>query len=248
MTTLTHAARTILGVIACNAAMAAVLLAQPAGRHRAPDTAATRARTTILRDVFIDHVRSAGFTCPIAAPRILVEDVPSFGRYDDATNTLHTSDWTLLRPDEKESFKQLAGPKADDEAVHEVFEKAAHGWIFAHEMGHWWQACEGYTAHHSHYQAEYGANRIALAFWRDLDPSVVTLMGSLFHHVVDDTPSPVPAGAEVEEYFNTNYEALGPTPAYPWFQAHMGLALEQEKPNPTWKAVLASTKNAPPQR
>ena len=198
-------------------------------------------KVTALRDAFIERIHSAGFTCPIAAPAIVVEDVPSFGQYDDSTNTLHTTEWAILRPEEKALFIQLAGPGADEPAVRAVFEKAAHGWIFVHELGHWWQACRNAIVHSSHYQVEYGANRIALAYWRETDPGLVTLMMSLFHGMLDHTPSPVPPGQEIEEYFNKNYEKLGPTPAYPWFQSRMNATLGEEKPIPTLVAVLAST-------
>jgi hypothetical protein len=225
-------------------AMATALFVQASGsQNQETGRAETLAKATVLRDAFIKRVHSAGFMCPIAAPTIVVEDIPSFGQYDDATNTLRTSEWTLLRPEEKAFFVQLAGPGADDATVRGVFEKAAHGWIFVHELGHWWQACRDFTAHHSHYQVEYGANRIALAYWRETDPSVATLVMSLFHGVLDHAPSPVPSGQDVEAYFNKNYETLGPGPAYPWFQSRMGVTLEEEKPAPALATVLASTKN-----
>ncbi len=204
------------------------------------ERAATVTRVTTLRDAFIARIHSAGFTCPIAAPTIVVEDVPSFGQYQPESNILRTSDWTVLRPEEKAFFVQLAGPGADESTVHTVFEKAAHGWIFVHELGHWWQACSNSNVHRSHYQVEYGANRIALAYWRETDPGVVTLTMSLFHGVLDHVPSPVPAGQEVEDYFDKNYETLGPSPAYPWFQSRMNVTLEEEKPAPTLVMVLAS--------
>ena len=204
--------------------------------------AETLAKTTQLRDAFVEKVHAAGFTCPIAPPKIVVEDIPSFGQYDDETNILHTSDWSLLKPEEKAFFMKLIGPNATDQSAHEAFEKAAHGWIFSHEMGHWWQACRGFIASHSHYQVEYGANRIALAYWREADPSIAALMMTLFHTVLDHQPSPVPAGQDMEKYFNDNYEALGPTPAYPWFQSRMGVTLEEEKPAPVLKDVLAGVK------
>ncbi len=207
-----------------------------------PATAATLRNATALRDTFIGQVHAAGFTCTIAPPTIVVEDVPSFGQYDVTTNTLHTSEWTLLNPREKAFFVQLAGPGATEDSAHAVFEKAAHQWIFIHELGHWWQACRNPTASSGQpWQVESGANRISLAYWRQNDPSVPALMFSLFHAVLDHAPSPVPAGQSVDTYFNTNYQTLGPSPAYPWFQSKMAVMLEDEKPAPTFAAVLAST-------
>ena len=204
--------------------------------------AATLVKMTAVRDQVIAKIHAAGFTCPIAAPTIVVEDVPSFGQYADETNTLRTTDWTIINPHERAFMVQLAGPGADEAAVQDLFEKAAHGWIFVHELGHWWQACRGYIATHSHYEVEAGANRISLAYWRENDPSVVTLMMRLFNGILEHQPSPVPAGQKVEDYFNSNYEQLGPTPLYPWFQARMSVTDAEEKPVPSFAAVLAAVK------
>ncbi len=231
----------------CRTACALLLFAMNgtlAATAQTPATAATLQGATDLRDRFIQRVHAAGFSCSLAAPTIVVEDVPSFGQYDFESNTLRTSDWTLLNPKEKAFFLQLAGPGATDSTAHAVFDKAAHQWIFVHELGHWWQACRHFTTDtQSPWQVESGANRISLAYWREKDPSVVALMFSLFHGVLDHAPSPVPAGQPVESYFNTNYQTLGPSPAYPWFQSKMVVILEDEKPAPTLDAVLASVKN-----
>ncbi len=202
--------------------------------------AATLVKMTGVRDRVIQKIHAAGFTCPFAAPTIVVEDVPSFGQYDDDTNTLRTSDWMLINAHERAFLFQLAGPGADDAAAQALFEKAAHQWIFVHELGHWWQACRGYIATHSHYEVEAGANRTSLAYWREVDPSVVTLMMQLFDGILEHQPSPVPAGQKVEDYFNANYEQLGPTPLYPWFQARMSVSVAEEKPKPTFVGVLAA--------
>ncbi len=238
--------------------VAGVLLALPgpvAGGARMParaqppdaqsgvqERAMTLARAMGLRDRFVAQIKADGFTCPIAPPKILVEDVPSMGQYNDEANTLRTADWTLLNPGEHAFMAKLAGPGASEAEVRAVFEKAAHQWIFMHELGHWWQACRGYTPTHSHWEVESGANRLALAYWRENDPSVVALMMRLFHQVLDGAPSPVPTGETVEAFFDKNYETLGPSPAYPWFQSRMNVTLEEETPVPSLKRVLAETR------
>ncbi len=209
------------------------------------ETAATKAtlvEMTGLRDSFVKRVQAAGFRCPIAPPRIVVEDVPSFGQYNPETNTLRTSDWTLLNPREHALFVQLAGPGADEAKVRGLFEVAAHRWIFIHELGHWWQACTGGNAKRKPYEMEFGANRVSLAYWREVDPQVVKVMIPVFQGVVDHMPSPLPAGEPVEGYFNRNYEKLGPSPAYPWFMSRMNVAAYEEKPEPSFKVVLGEIK------
>jgi hypothetical protein len=207
------------------------------GAHDA-EVAATLAKATAVRDAFVARIHANGFSCPIPAPTILVEDVPSFGQYDDKTNVIRTSDWTLLNPQERAFFFQLAGPGAKETDVRTTFDKAAHGWIFIHELGHWWQACRNANSNSGPYQVEYGADRISLAYWREVDPSVVDAMMPIFRSVFDHSPNPVPAGEDVEAYFNKHYQELGPSPAYPWFQSRMNVAAYEEKPAPTFAQSL----------
>ena len=239
----------ILGVVGAGLVCAVGIAAGTAMGQTAPaaasakeEQAATLVKMTALRDEYVSQLKADGFVCSIAAPKIAVEDVPSMGQYDDQTNTLRTTDWTLLNPQERAFMRHLAGPDAQEPEMRVVFEKAAHQWIFVHELGHWWQACRGYMPTHTHYQVESGANRIALAYWRERDPSVETLMARLFHQVLDTMPSPVPAGETVEAFFDKNYESLGPSPTYPWFQSRMNVTLEDERPKPSLRQTLADTK------
>ncbi len=202
------------------------------------DPAATLARVTSLRDAFVEKIKSAGLVCPLAPPTIVLDDVPSFGSYDDTTNILHTSEWTKLTREEKSLFFTLAGPGADEQAAYAIFEEGTHRWVFVHELGHWWQACNRAIVGRSHYQAEYGANRIALAYWRETDPAFVNKMDALFQGTLNHLPNPVPQGQTIVEYFNDNYDSLGPTPAYRWFQSRMIVTAEEEEPHPTFAQAL----------
>jgi hypothetical protein len=207
-----------------------------------PDTSATLAEVTQVRDAYVARIQKAGFACPIPVPIISVDDVPSFGNYDNEKNTIRTSDWALLKPQERAFFLQLAGPDATESDGRRVFDRAAHRWIFVHEMGHWWQACRKVNFDQNHYGIEYGANRIALAYWRTVDPTLMDTMMPAFESVLAHAPNPVPAGQNLEAYFNANYQELGPGPAYPWFQSHMVDAAAKEKPAPSFATVLAETK------
>lgn len=136
-------------------------------------------------------------------------------------------------------FAQLAGPGKNENDARALFD-IAHQWIFVHELGHWWQACSGANKEQSHYQVEYGANRIALAYWREVNPHIADTMRPVFQAVVDHAPNPVPPGKSVEDYFNANYDTLGPSPVYPWFMSRMNLAAFDEKPAPTFTAAIKS--------
>ena len=204
--------------------------------------AKTQETMTALRDAFVKATVEAGFTCAIAPPKILVVDVPSFGNYEPETNTLKTPAWELMPREEAGIFYRLAGRGADEAAVRAEFETDAHHWIFVHEMGHWWQACRGVVDHGDHWAIESGANRIAAAYWRERDATVVPHMRGAFETVLRHAPNPVPAGQEVKTYFNANYQTLGPSPAYPWFQSKMCVTVMDETPVPSFAQVLGETK------
>src|ERR1700744_4316223 len=90
--------------------------------ERSADVEETRAGMTALRDAFAKSVKDAGFTCPIAVPPVVVEDVPSFGSYDPETNVLRTSAWSLLKPEERQMFYHFMGPDATETIAKKEFE------------------------------------------------------------------------------------------------------------------------------
>ena len=207
------------------------------------DVEQTRVRMIALRDAFARSVKNIGYTCPIAVPPVLVEDVPSFGSYDPETNTLRTSAWSLLKPQERQMFYKFVGPDATEDIAKKEFEDGVHHWVTVHELGHWLQACRGITQKTAKpYAIEFGADRIAAAYWNEHDPSVIAHQRPVFLAILHNLPNPVPAGGAVEPFFNEHYEELGPTPGYLWFQSRMCLAVFDEKPAPSFKKVLAETK------
>jgi hypothetical protein len=125
---------------------------------------------------------------------------------------------------EKSMFFRLLGPGTNEKAARTEFEAGVHHWVFVHELGHWWQACKDVVDHGHHYAIEYGADVIATAFWRSHDPAIISHQRRVFEKLLNHTPNPVPHGHRAEAYFDENFEALGPTPAYIWFQARMCLA------------------------
>ena len=204
------------------------------------DQAATLVKVTALRDSFIDHVHAAGFTCPIAAPAVQVRDVASFGDYDEATNTVATTDWSLLPPERRAMFFGMVGPGADEAAAHAMFEDTMHRWMLIHEFAHWWQACRGQmnvTSDRPAFTVGLEADRITLAYWRDVDPLLVAKVAAVTQGMLDHVPSPVPAGQSYESYFNQNYKTI-PPPLRPWFASHMVLTAMAEKPPPTFAQTL----------
>ncbi len=203
----------------------------------------TRVQMTTLRNAFVQSVKDAGFTCPIAVPTVAVEDVPSFGNFEPETNTLRTSAWSLLKPEERQLFYHLVGPNATESIAKKEFEVGVHHWVIVHELGHWFQACRGITEKTAKpYSIEFGADRIAAAYWNEHDPGVIAHQQMVFEGILHNFPNPVPEGASVEPFFNEHYQELGPTPGYLWFQSRMCLTAFNEKPAPSFKTALAETK------
>jgi hypothetical protein len=209
-----------------------------AGNLDAQTTAETMEQLVGVRDAFVQRIAAVGLNCAIAPPNILIQPVPSFGNYDPATNTLQTPAWQQLTTEERGLFFRLAGPGANEDAARHFFETGTHRWVFMHEMGHWWQACRHISQEQQHYRIEYGANRIAAAYWREADPEILAIMAPAFEHSFSSMPNPVPAGQSAEKYLDDNYERLGPTPAYRWYQSRMIVAINEEKPAPSFLQAL----------
>jgi hypothetical protein len=57
-----------------------------------------------LRNEFINRIEAMGYHPTLKPPEIAMDNPPSFGNYDDSTNTLHTSDWKTLPEQNKKSY------------------------------------------------------------------------------------------------------------------------------------------------
>ena len=84
-------------------------------------------------------------------------------------------------------------------------------------------------------------HRIASAYWQERDPQLIAHQRALFEGLLKAFPNPVPEGQNVEAYFDANYEKVGPTAAYIWFQARMCVAAFNEMPSPTFARALKET-------
>jgi hypothetical protein len=198
---------------------------------------AQRAKLVALQDDFIETIKANGFQPSLAAPTIVLDNPPSYGNYEDESNVLHIAVWAALSPEQQARFARLAGLLAEGKTGEETFEDGVHHWVFIHELSHWWQACQHKTSD-NHYSVEYGANRIAAAYWRSKDPAFMRRTEKKMRTVIATMTQPVPEGKSPEKYFNENYEKLGPTPAYIWFQYSMVLKVQSEAPLPSLHQTL----------
>jgi hypothetical protein len=193
---------------------------------------AVMAQLAILQNDFIAKIKADGFTPTLPAPTIVFDNPPSYGRYEDDKNLLHISVWSALSPEQQARFSRLASLLGEGKTGEQTFEDGVHHWVFIHELSHWWQACQHKTAE-NHYSVEYGANRISAAYWRLKDPTFMEHTEKKMATVSATMPNPLPPGQSEEKYFSENYEKLGPTPAYIWFQYSMVLKVQRETPLPT---------------
>ena len=192
-----------------------------------------------LRDSFTQAIRAQGFTPRLPAPTIVLDNPPSYGNYEDEKNILHIAVWSALTDDQRGRFERLSKLPNNRRSAEQSFDDSVHHWIFVHELGHWWQACQ-HKIGSNHYSVEYGANRIAAAFWRQTDPGLMQRTENRMATVIKTLPNPLPDGQSEAPYFNQNYEKLGPTPAYIWFQYTMVLNVQAERPLPSFKQTLSN--------
>ena len=204
--------------------------------------ARTLAQITAIRDDFVKRVHSSGLACALQPPRMEVREVASFGEYDAATNTVASTDWTLLSSEQRAIFFKMAGPNANAKAAHATFEETMHRSMLVHELAHWWEACHkvGDAGHVPPFQQGVRADRIAVAYWREAEPSLPGKIAVIAQGLVDHSPSPVPVGQRTQDYFDRHYEEIGPS-AQPWFGAQFYLAAYEETPRPTLSRALALT-------
>ncbi len=204
-----------------------------------PSTDPVAIELTTLRDSFAKKLVDAGTVCHISPPKLLLQNVNAWAHYDAEANTLTTPLWQQLTRRDQSAFYRLAGANPTLEDAHREFETGIHHWVFIHEMSHWAQACLHQDEDRMPYDYEYGANRIAMAFWRETDNKLLDHIVEHYQDVLKYQTSPVPDGQEVEEYFNTNFDKISPTPANAWFQSQMITELYEKRPKPTFKESLS---------
>ena len=82
------------------------------------------------------------------------------------------------------------GPDATEAIAKKEFEDGVHHWVIVHELGHWFQACRGITEKTAKpYAIEFGADRIAAAYWKEHDPSVIAHQRPVFTAILHDFPT-----------------------------------------------------------
>jgi hypothetical protein len=222
--------------------LTAALLLRVAGVHALPPAsadgdAAVLSQLERLRDAFLKRIDAEGYKV-CSAPRIELGDPPSFGHFSAERNTVAIAGWSHLTTEERQGFEQMARQMGDAASGRQVFENGTNRWVLLHELGHWWQSCRHQERPQS-YAAENGADRIALAFWREHDPRYATGVVHGYHALLSSMPSPVPQGQSAPAYFDANVAQMSQGNAYTWFQASMIAELAEEQPAPSLHKALS---------
>jgi hypothetical protein len=208
--------------------------------HRIDDE--TMTRLVALRNDFISRIKAAGYTPALNPPEIVLDNPRSFGNYDNTTNILHTGDWETLPPQAQDIFNKGAARMGNGATGESYFEIGVHQWIFIHELGHWWRACQQQKA--LPYADELAANRIALAYWREKQPDLIPMLTKRYQGYLNTIPNPVPAGEDKEKYLDENYDKMPGAAAYTWYQSTMIIDALNETPAPTFKQIIERAGNS----
>ncbi len=220
-------------VLACLSGAATGAAAAVGGLE--PNDAAALARLMHTRDAFVRRASEEGYrVCP--APEIKLGDPALFAGFEPDSNTVQVATWGRLAPERRQRFENLAEHTGG--SAQAMFEDGTYGWVFVHELGHWWQSCRQTTRPRT-YGAEDGANRIALAFWREHDRQFVARMLDTFRYLQTAIPSPVPARMPKQQYLDDHFLAIAQSRGYTWYQADMILELSIETPPPSFHKALS---------
>ena len=215
----------------------AAVPAAAGGAEKATPQSQVRRELERRRDTFLRRIADEGYH-PCAAPRITLADTPSFGNYIPAQNEVVVASWQSLTAAERQDFGQMAQAIGGRATAVSVFEGGTYRWVFMHELGHWWQSCVKQTRPNS-YEEENGANRIALAFWREQDPQFAAGIVHGFEALVRAVRSPVPAGLTPQQYLDAHFAELAHGDTYTWFQAESIASLAHEEPPPSLHRALS---------
>jgi hypothetical protein len=234
-----HARGTLKGT----AALACLLIAAAAGAAGAavpprqpPADAALIRDLTALRDAFVRRIDEEGYRlCP--RPGIDLGAAPSGGRYLAARNLILITPWSQLSAQQQQGFEGVPGP-ATPAGARAAYESGTYRWVFVQQLGHWWQVCR-HMAGPETYAAQSGANRMALAFWRERDPRFAAAIVRGATELVNAVPDPLPGGQDAQAWLEAHPGEQLASPAHEWLQARMIATLAQETPQPSFHKSLS---------
>lgn len=201
----------------------------------------SRAQPVVHR--FYEAVLACGRKPPFK-PAIAIATSPGPIRYDHANRSVVLVPYELLDPAAKTGMDRYATIGTLGLSGRAQYEEIFQGLLIAHELGHWLQTIADRPL--TRWQAEYGANRIMVAFWREYPTPAASTEARLANFVVQPPhfPSLVPEELDMplETYFDQSYEEIEMNPMrYAGFQKMMVRRAMEEEPRPRFCDLMGST-------
>ena len=196
----------------------------------------------------LDAFYTAVVTCgrkPPFKPTLRVVTTPGVTCYDAASRAVVLSPYESLHPARRAAMDRFGAIGGLGLSGREQYIEVFNSLLVAHELGHWLQEVAQRPI--DRWRAEYDANRIMVAFWRDhpapLPAAPTAKRLANFVAQAPNTPGPVPAHTDIcaEEYFNAHVTEIERNPAaYAGFQKMMVRQAMAEHPAPTFCQGVAT--------
>jgi len=113
----------IVGPFAC------ILTFVSGGAHATDDASALVSRLTDLRDAFVSQIKAEGFRPRLPPPAIVLDNPPSYGRYENDENVVHIAAWSALSEEQQARFARLATLLNNGRSPEQAFEDSVHHWV-----------------------------------------------------------------------------------------------------------------------
>ncbi|MBC8084998.1 MAG: hypothetical protein H7Z21_17515 [Hymenobacter sp.] len=199
----------------------------------------------VVLHLFYEAVCAGGRKPPFK-PVIKVATTPGPIHYDHAQQAVILVPYELLSPAARAGMDRYGAIGTLGLSGREQYEEVFHNLLIPHELGHWLQMVAYRPL--TRWQAEYGANRLMVAFWREQATEVTAPLveARLANFVVQPAtfPALLPEGLliSVETYFNEGIEEIEKNALwYAGFQKHMVRQAMAEEPRPRFRNLVEST-------
>jgi hypothetical protein len=206
-------------------------------RQSSPSNAVTTRAQPVL-EAFYTAVVACGREPPFK-PAIQVAATLGATRYDHTGRAIVLVPYEILDPARRTAMDRFAAIGTLGLSGREQYAEVFNDLLVAHELGHWVQEVSRRPL--NRWQAEYEANRMMVAFWRDhpAAPPAASTERRLANFMArpPNAPDPMPdnTGTSVEAYFNTHIAEIENSPVdYALFQKMMVRKAISETPAPTF--------------
>lgn len=197
-----------------------------------------------ILDTFYNAVVACGREPPFK-PSIVVATTPDATRYDPVSRAIVIVPYEVLPAPRRTAMDRFAAIGTLGLTGHGQYIEVFNKLLVAHELGHWLQEVAQRPL--NRWQAEYQANQIMVAFWREYPsaPPFAETERRLANFVAQppNMPKPMSAneGVSVEDYFNAYLAEIEGNPMlYASFQKMMVRQAIAEQQAPSFCQMVAT--------